>query len=120
MTTGTGCSVINLAYVDRMSGGNKTIRRQMLDVLVQELKKGIPQINTALRRGDCDQLERACHSFKSTLMYTGNQAMQDANLRLLSMSRQGTLKVRQAQRDINTLRRTSKFVLRALQQEIRS
>lgn len=114
----TGCRVIDLKYVNRMSDGDSAIRKQMLDILVQQLIQELPKIKEAIQKGDCKVLEDKCHSLHSTLMYAGNDTLTKANRNLINMARTNILVKSRALQDFKTITQISRQVVSALQVEL--
>lgn len=75
-------SALDLQYLQTMAGGDKEVVKKLMKTLLKDLKD-----NTAKARKLCQQerwseLDRFCHYFKSTLSFSGNTPLINANLQL--------------------------------------
>ena len=112
-------SPIDLTYLQNMTGGDTTVTRQMLELLVGELTAAPARLQRALKVADWEDLEKQCHHLKSTLVYVGNQTLLDANVRLwkMGMARKGNEP--QAEREVRLIQQESRVVLEALKRELK-
>jgi HPt (histidine-containing phosphotransfer) domain-containing protein len=62
---------LNLDYLELMSGGDKTDRRRLLEMLEKDLRESPRLMQLTLKDQDWGKLERQAHYFKSTLPFTG-------------------------------------------------
>ena len=70
---------IDLEYLEKMTEGDRTLERDMLNVLVRELQVEIPKMRTLHAAGAWRQLAEVSHRLKSSLAYAGNAAMTKTN-----------------------------------------
>ncbi|MBK8703336.1 MAG: Hpt domain-containing protein [Saprospiraceae bacterium] len=73
---------INLSYLNKMAGDDVEMQRTLLIMLFEELSAAIPQMQRYLEKEQWDELKSAAHKMKSTLSFTGNAVMQEANMAL--------------------------------------
>ncbi|GJM31145.1 MAG: hypothetical protein DHS20C18_01460 [Saprospiraceae bacterium] len=77
---------INLDYLELMAGNDPQVRLTLLELLLSDLRTGLPQMRALFEEKKWTALQQAAHKMKSTLDYSGNQAMQQANLSILNYS----------------------------------
>ena len=80
-------SVFDISYIKKMSVGDEATQKQLLQILIDELKTDLPRATRLLANKDWDGLARFCHHFKSTIAFTGNNAMVSANLKLWDIAK---------------------------------
>jgi HPt (histidine-containing phosphotransfer) domain-containing protein len=66
---------LNLGYLELMSGGDQTDRRRLLEMLEKDLSEYPQLMQQSLEAEDWQKLERQAHYFKSTLPFTGYEAL---------------------------------------------
>lgn len=66
---------LNLDYLELMSGGDKTDRRRLLEMLEKDLRESPRLMQLTLQDQDWGKLERQAHYFKSTLPFTGYEKL---------------------------------------------
>ncbi len=77
---------IKLDYLELMAGDDPKIRQTLLELLLSDLRTELPRMRDLFEAEDWAELYRSAHKMKSTLDYSGNEAMQQANLNILSHS----------------------------------
>ena len=70
---------INLDYMDMMSDGDESMKKVMLEMLLEELPVEIDKMNQLLSQSNWDELGSVSHKMKSTLAFVGNNEMTEAN-----------------------------------------
>ncbi len=78
---------LDLSYLDKMSGGDLSTKKQMLEVMQQEITQDLPRLEQLYEARDWEEMERFCHHFKSTVVFSGNKALVNANQKLWDMTR---------------------------------
>ena len=78
---------VNFTYLDQMSGGDSASRRELLQMLINELKTFPRQMSACLQSGDWDGLQKKSHHFKSTLSFAGYAELIRTNKELEQLSR---------------------------------
>lgn len=73
---------INLSYLERMSHGDISVKKTLLEMLLKELEVEIPKMKRLINRQDWLALREASHKMKTTLPFVGNHTMLDANLEI--------------------------------------
>ncbi|MGB1206690.1 MAG: response regulator [Chitinophagales bacterium] len=63
--------LIDLSYLDSLTGGNTSIKLTMLETLVRDLPKEIAQVEMDFNRYDWEGLKQSAHKIKSTCSYIG-------------------------------------------------
>jgi len=76
-----------MSYIEKMSAGDKDTHKQLLKILVDELKNDLPRAPRLLANKDWEGLARFCHHFKSTIAFTGNNSLINANLQLWEIAK---------------------------------
>lgn len=72
----------DMAYIQEMSAGDIGIQKDLIQLLLQELERELPKAKSLLEQKEGEGLERFCHHFKSTIAFSGNQAIITANQKL--------------------------------------
>ncbi|MEM1318712.1 MAG: Hpt domain-containing protein [Bacteroidota bacterium] len=70
---------INLDYMDMMSDGDESMKKVMLEMLLEELPVEIDKMNQLLGASNWEELGSVSHKMKSTLAFVGNNEMTEAN-----------------------------------------
>ena len=80
---------INLAYLDKMSGGDRDTKVTLIEMLIEELSTSIPEMSMQFKHKRWKLLRETSHKMKSTLAFVGNSKMSAANHTLLIALRDG-------------------------------
>jgi HPt (histidine-containing phosphotransfer) domain-containing protein len=75
-------SKLDLSYLETMSMGNTNTMITLLEALLSELKSDQHTARKLCEQKDWVGLERFCHHYKSTLSFSGDKALINANLKL--------------------------------------
>ncbi len=75
-------TTLDLSYLEQMSAGDRNTKKMMLKMLLDELEKDLPRLPRLVETEDWDQIARFCHHFKSTLVFSGSNAMLEANRKI--------------------------------------
>lgn len=78
---------LDLSYLKTMSGGDPQTMKSLLEALANELKNDLPRARKLYEAENWEGLERFCHHFKSTLSFSGDSALINANLALWDIAR---------------------------------
>ncbi len=70
---------INLDYMDMMSDGDDSMKKVMLEMLLEELPMELEKMNALTTEKNWVELGAVSHKMKSTLSFVGNEAMTNAN-----------------------------------------
>ena len=70
---------INLDYLDMMSDGDDSMKKTMLEMLLEELPREFGEMTTLLEQKKWETLSSVSHKMKSTLAFVGNEEMTKAN-----------------------------------------
>lgn len=70
---------INLDYMEMMSDGDDSMKKVMLEMLLEELPLELDKMNQLAAQSDWDELGSVSHKMKSTLSFVGNDAMTNSN-----------------------------------------
>ncbi len=70
---------INLDYLDMMSDGDESMKKTMLEMLLEELPREFGQMTELLEQRNWETLSSVSHKMKSTLAFVGNEEMTNAN-----------------------------------------
>lgn len=113
-------STLNLSYLEKMSAGDSKTQKMMLKMLLEELERDLPRLRRLCDTEDWDQVSRFCHHFKSTLVFSGNKTMLDANNRIWEHAkRQGKSSARIAN-SLRTLESQGKRVAAEVKRTLKS
>ena len=63
--------LIDLSYLESLTGGNQSIKLTMLETLVRDLPKEIVQVENDFKQYNWDELKQSAHKIKSTCSYIG-------------------------------------------------
>lgn len=75
-------SKLDLSYLETMSAGDPHTMKLLLENLLSELNNHKNTARRLCETEDWAELDRFCHHFKSTLSFSGDQALINANLQL--------------------------------------
>lgn len=70
---------INLDYLELMSDGDDSMKKVLLEMLIEELPDEIVKMRSLQEAANWDDLCSASHKMKSTLSYVGNEIMTESN-----------------------------------------
>ena len=70
---------INLDYLELMSDGDDSMKKVLLEMLVEELPDEIVKMRKLQQESNWTELTSVSHKMKSTLSYVGNESMTVAN-----------------------------------------
>ena len=73
---------INLDYMDMMSDGDESMKKIMLEMLLEELPQEIQKMTELLAQKNWNTLASVSHKMKSTLAFVGNEEMTAANKKI--------------------------------------
>ncbi|MEZ4985356.1 MAG: hypothetical protein R2795_10025 [Saprospiraceae bacterium] len=103
--------------METMSGGDAMVMQQLLTTLAEELERDIPKARHLYAKGDWKKLEQYCHHLKSTLSYSGDKSLIDANLALWEIAKKGG--AGKADAILKTIETRGAFVMKELKQILR-
>ncbi len=78
---------INLEYMDMMSDGDDSMKKIMLEMLLEELPQEILKLESLCQEADWSDVGAVSHKLKSTLAFVGNDEMTDANKNIETLSK---------------------------------
>jgi HPt (histidine-containing phosphotransfer) domain-containing protein len=70
---------INLDYLEMMSDGDDSMKKTMLEMLLDELPQEVKKMAELLEQKNWETLSSVSHKMKSTLAFVGNEEMTAAN-----------------------------------------
>lgn len=70
---------INLEYMEMMSDGDDSMKKIMLEMLLEELPQEIEKLEQLCQTSDWSETSAVSHKLKSTLAFVGNDEMTNAN-----------------------------------------
>jgi HPt (histidine-containing phosphotransfer) domain-containing protein len=70
---------INLDYLEMMSDGDDSMKKVMLEMLLEELPQEVSKMTNLLEQEDWENLASVSHKMKSTLAFVGNDELTNAN-----------------------------------------
>jgi HPt (histidine-containing phosphotransfer) domain-containing protein len=79
--------MIELSYLDSMTGGDRDMKTTMLDMILAEIPTEIANMNTAYSNQNWRSLFDVSHKMKTTLSFVGNEAMTKANYEIEKATR---------------------------------
>ena len=78
---------INLDYMDMMSDGDESMKKVMLEMLLEELPQEIQKMTEMLEQNNWESLGSVSHKMKSTLSFVGNDEMTNANKQIEELAK---------------------------------
>ena len=79
---------INLEYLEMMSDGDDSMKKVMLEMLLEELPLEIKKMDSLCQEGSWDEVSSVSHKLKSTLAFVGNEEMTNANTNIEGLSKE--------------------------------
>ena len=70
---------INLSYLEMMSDGDDSMKKIMLEMLLEELPQEIEKMEELCQNSNWPDLSSVSHKLKSTLAFVGNEEMTNKN-----------------------------------------
>ncbi len=80
---------INLDYLELMADGDISMKKILLDMLLEELPTELQKMESFLQVQQWKELGDVSHKMKSTLAYVGNDAMTIANKTIETLCKSG-------------------------------
>jgi len=81
---------INLDYLELMSDGDDSMKKVLLEMLIEELPEEITKMRGLQQATRWEDLSSVAHKMKSTLSYVGNDTMTAANKTIELNAKQNT------------------------------
>ncbi len=78
---------INLEYMEMMADGDESMKKIMLEMLVDELPQEIDKLSELCQAGNWPDVGAISHKLKSTLAFVGNDEMTNANKNIESYAK---------------------------------
>ena len=107
---------IDLSYMEMMADGDDSMKKIMLDMLLEELPQEIEKIDKLCNDNNWKEASAVSHKLKSTLAFVGNEEMTNANkkIELATKNEEG---LEQLPEMINCLKSICPKTMEELQQE---
>jgi HPt (histidine-containing phosphotransfer) domain-containing protein len=70
---------IDLRYLEKMSAGDIETKKLLLEMLIEELQSAVLEMRVLYRQKKWPELLNVSHKMKSTLAFTGNKELIEAN-----------------------------------------
>lgn len=70
---------LDLSYLETVSAGDADVFKELLEMLQTMLENDLPKARKLYSAQRWTELGRFCHNFKSTLSYSGDEPMMQAN-----------------------------------------
>ncbi|MEZ4981975.1 MAG: Hpt domain-containing protein [Saprospiraceae bacterium] len=101
----TDFQYINLEYLETVTDGDPEMKKEILGLVIDEIRNDMPRLSVLHASGDWDTLHNITHKFKSTLAFVGNELLTDTNREVeqISKVREKTESVPQLLQVINEL-----------------
>ena len=116
-TNKTTYDYINLEYMEMMSEGDSSMKKVMIEMLMEELPQEIDKMDALVKDRNWNELMSVSHKMKSTLAFVGNENMTEANKQIESLSKEGS-NTDSIPELLESLKNLYPKVLNELQQEI--
>jgi HPt (histidine-containing phosphotransfer) domain-containing protein len=108
---------INLDYLEMMSDGDDSMKKTMLEMLLEELPQEVKKMTELLEQKNWETLSSVSHKMKSTLAFVGNEEMTDANKQVEQIAK-STPSTDSLQDLLNVLKRVCPLAITELQEEL--
>jgi HPt (histidine-containing phosphotransfer) domain-containing protein len=105
-------SKLDLSYLETMSGGDENTQKLLLEALLKELANNQQTARQLCEQQNWLELERFCHHYKSTLSFSGDKTLINANAKLWSMAQKEGADARTLNSTLTVLERNSQSVAR--------
>lgn len=83
----TDFQYINLEYLDNVTDGDPDMKKEILGLVIEEVKNDMPRLKGLAASGDWETFHHITHKFKSTLAFVGNELLLDTNREMEQMSK---------------------------------
>lgn len=83
-------SFINLSYLEMMADGDDSMKKVMLEMLLDELPGELEKMKQHCEQKNWTELGSVSHKMKSTLAFVGNDAMTNSNRDIEAICKDGT------------------------------
>lgn len=80
-------SKLDLSYLATMSAGDENTMKTLLEALLTELKNHQTTARDLCEAQNWAELERFCHHYKSTLSFSGDKTLMNANAKLWDIAK---------------------------------
>lgn len=101
---------LDISYIKKMSAGDDAIEKQLLQILIDQLKTDLPRASRLLANKDWNELARFCHHFKSTIVFTGNNNLIKANLQLWDTAKNQGKSPIKPEKTLRTMQKLAKII----------
>lgn len=81
-------TTLDLSYLEAASFGDADTMKELLELLQTKLKDDLPKVRKLYTAQKWTALDRLCHELKNTLIFSGDDAMFQANLALWDITKQ--------------------------------
>ena len=88
MVSNNAYQFINLDYLELMSDGDNSMKKVLLEMLIEELPDEISKMRTLQEASNWSELSSVSHKMKSTLSYVGNESMTESNKTIEQVTKQ--------------------------------
>ncbi len=79
MVSNNAYQFINLEYLELMSDGDDSMKKVLLEMLIDELPDEVVKMRNLQQSAQWEELSSVSHKMKSTLSYVGNETMTVSN-----------------------------------------
>lgn len=110
---------LDLRYMETMAAGDQETMNALLTSLRQELSNSRGVARRLYQNAQWAELERFCHHFKSTLSFSGNTQLINANLQLWDMAKSSGGNTAMADTVLRELEQGCQAVVRELNQMLK-
>lgn len=111
---------LNLHYLETMSGGDKQTMKTLMETLLQELNSNKTTARRLYQQQRWSDLDRFCHHFKSTLSFSGNSQLINANLQLWELAKNSGGNPNEGKKIIADMERQCQAVARELSRVLKT
>lgn len=116
-TNKTTYDYINLEYMEMMSEGDPSMKKVMIEMLMEELPQEIDKMEALSVECNWSELMSVSHKMKSTLAFVGNENMTETNKQIESLSKE-VCDIDKIPGLVGSLKNLCPKVLNELQQEM--
>ncbi len=113
-------SSLDLQYLETMAGGDPKTMKTLMETLLNELTSNKTTARRLYQQQRWVELDRFCHHFKSTLSFSGNSQLINANLQLWELAKNAGGNPNEGKKIIADLERQCQRVTRELNQVLKT
>lgn len=113
-------SALDLQYLRTMTSNDEETMKTLMETLLKELDRDYRKARNLYQERRWSELERFCHYFKSTLSFSGNSSLINANLQLWELAKNNGGSTQIANKVLSELERQCQSTARELRSALKT